>query len=540
MLDAIVIGAGPNGLVAANVLSDAGWSVLVLEANNEPGGAVRTAEVTAPNFRNDLFSAFYPMTAASPVIDDLRLEDWGLVWTHAPKVLAHPRNGHPAAILSRDIDITAASVERSAPGDGDRYRRLFERWCKIAEPLIGSLFRPFPPVRNAVKLLAAAGPSGTFDLARMSLLSVRRMMEEEFRGEAASLLYAGNALHADLTPDTSGSALFGWMLVSLGQQMGFPVPVGGAGAITGALVDRAVANGVELRCGQRVERIAVSKGKLAGVTTADGTHVACRTVVADCDVGNLMLRMIGTDELPSKYTNRLQRFQRAASTFKIDWAVSDPVPWSDPDVVGAGTVHVAESLDELTLTAAQIAMSQIPDKPFLLVGQMTTSDATRSPAGTESLWAYTHIPQRAVRDAGSDGLTGSWDEREVEVFAARMEARIERLAPGFRSRILARHVMGPIQMEERDMNLVGGDISGGTAQLHQQLVFRPLTGFARAETPIKNLYLASASAHPGGAVHGACGANAARAALAHHPVRRAARALSNARHTRAAQKEVQK
>jgi phytoene dehydrogenase-like protein len=518
--DAVVIGAGPNGLVAANVLGDAGWKVLVLEANDAPGGAVRTAEVTAPGFRNDLFSAFYPMTAASPVIDELSLQQFGLEWTHAPKVLAHPRPDGPAAVLSRDVDLTAASLERGAPADGDRYRRLYEQWRQVSTPLMGSLLRPFPPVRDALRLVRAAGLDGTAELARLALLSVRRLIEENFSGEAAALLFAGNALHADLTPDTSGSALFGWMLVGLGQELGFPVPVGGADAITAALVRRAVSRGVDIQCEQLVTRIDLSNGRVAGVTTADGTHIGTRVVLADCDFTTLMTQMVGVDALPSRFLRDLERFQRSSSTFKIDWALSGPAPWSDTDVAGAGTVHIADSLDELTLTSANLAMRRIPDEPFLLVGQMTTSDPSRSPPGTESMWAYTHVPQHAVVDAGSDGITGAWTASDVEAFAARMEGRIEAHAPGFTSRILARHVMSPRDLEEANPNLVGGDISGGTAQLHQQLVFRPLGGRARPETPIPDLFLASASAHPGGAVHGACGANAARAALAHHPIRR--------------------
>jgi phytoene dehydrogenase-like protein len=519
--DAVVIGAGPNGLVAAIVLAAAGWRVVVLEANDEPGGAVRTAEVTAPGFRNDLFSAFYPMTAVSPVISELRLEEFGLEWTHAPKVLAHPRREDSAVVLSRDLDVTAASLDRSAVGDGERFRHLFERWRQIEGPLMGSLLRPFPPVRNAGRLLSSAGFDGMVDLGRMSLLPVRRMVEEEFHGESAALLFAGNALHADLTPDASGSALFGWMLVSLGQHHGFPVPVGGAGSITAALVLKARAHGVDLQCGQRVARIEVADDRVVGVTTTAGDHLACPVVLAGCDARALMLQLVGADRLPSSYLRRLQRFQRAASTIKVDWALSAPVPWSDPAVHGAGTVHIADSLDELTMTAAQLSMRQIPDKPFLLIGQMTTADPTRSPPGTESMWAYTHVPQQPVSDAGDGGVRGEWGRSDIDMFAERMERRIERHAPGFMSCILARHVMGPKELQGRDSNLVGGDISGGTAQLHQQLVFRPITGHARPETPIKNLYLASASAHPGGAVHGACGANAARAALLHNPRRRA-------------------
>jgi phytoene dehydrogenase-like protein len=517
--DAVVIGAGPNGLVAANVLADAGWKVVVLEAADRPGGAVRTEELTAPGFRNDVFSAFYPLAAASPVLADLHLHRDGLRWTHSPKVLAHARPHAPAAVLSRNLDTTVESLNTDRAGDGEAYRRLYARWRTISSPAVGALLRPFPPVREAARLLRAGGIDGTADLARMSLLSLRRMTEEEFSGEAAALLFAGNALHADLTPDMSGSALFGWLLVSLGQQVGFPVPVGGAEEITRALHRRASARDVEVHCGQRVRSIDVREGKVCGVTTDDGTATRCPIVLADCDAITLVFDIVGAEHFPAGYLSGLRRFQRAASTFKIDWALSSPVPWSDPAVVGAGTVHIADSLDELTITTAQLAMRRIPDKPFLLVGQMTTSDSTRSPAGTESLWTYTHVPQHPACDAGPDGLTGAWTDREVEIFADRMEQRIEDKAPGFRSRILARHVMSPRDLQARNPNLIGGDISGGTAQIHQQLIFRPARGMARAETPVPGLFLASASAHPGGGVHGACGANAARAALLHHPLR---------------------
>jgi phytoene dehydrogenase-like protein len=521
VVDAVVIGAGPNGLAAANLLADAGWEVLLLEANDTPGGAVRTAEVTAPGFRNDLFSAFYPMTAASPVFADLELHRWGLEWTHAPSVLAHPREGAPAAILSRDLDVTCASLDRCAPGDGDSFRRIHADWRRVSGPFMETLLRPFPPIRPALRLAAAARVRGLRDLAHLSLLPLRRFVELEMRGESGRLLFAGNALHADLTPESAGSALFGWLLVGLAQEVGFPVPVGGAQRITEALVSRFEAQGGRLECGRRVDKVEVRSGRAVGVVTADGTAVAARhAVLADCDAQQLLLDMVGVEHLPADAVHRLGRIQRASATFKVDWALSSPIPWSDRGAHGAGTVHVAESLDELTITSTQLAIGEVPDKPFLLVGQMTTSDATRSPAGTESAWAYTHVPHDIVRDAGPDGITGSWGDHEGEAFARRMEQRIERLAPGFTNRIIARHVASPPDLQRANANLVGGDVNGGTAQLHQQLIFRPISGLARPETPVRGLYLASASAHPGGAVHGACGANAARAAIAHRRVRR--------------------
>jgi phytoene dehydrogenase-like protein len=214
------------------------------------------------------------------------------------------------------------------------------------------------------------------------------------------------------------------------------------------------------------------------------------------------------------------RFERGPGTIKIDWALAAPIPWRDTAVSGAGTVHLADSSQELTFTNAQLASGLVPDKPFVLLGQMTTSDSSRSPSGTESAWGYAHVPQEIRGDAGTDGITGKWNEGETTAFVRRIEDRIEAHAPGFRDQVIARHVMSPPELEAADENLVLGDLSGGTAQLHQQLLLRPLPGLARAETPIKGLYLASASAHPGSGVHGACGANAARAALFHDRLRR--------------------
>jgi phytoene dehydrogenase-like protein len=217
----------------------------------------------------------------------------------------------------------------------------------------------------------------------------------------------------------------------------------------------------------------------------------------------------------------MQRFQRASGTVKVNWALDAPVPWFDPEVAGAGTVHLADSIDELTMGAAQIATRRLPSDPFLLIGQMTTADATRSPAGTESLWAYTHLPQDSRGDAGDEiDINGQLTGAALDQFVARIESRIEARAPGFASQVIARHVQGPGDLEAANPSLIGGDINGGTSQLHQQLVFRPVPGLGRAETPISGLFLASASAHPGGGVHGACGANAARAALWHDRRRR--------------------
>jgi len=514
MPDAVVIGAGPNGLVAANLLADAGWSVEVLEAQDEPGGAVRHDRGVDPDFTSDLFSSFYPLAAASPVLAGLRLEREGLEWSHAPKVLAHPLLDGRCAVLSRDPDETAASLEAFAPGDGAAWQELREVWERLRPDILDALFTPFPPFRAGARLALRLRAAGGLRLARTMVLPVRRLGEEEFRGEGGRLLLAGNALHADLAPEAAGSGGFGWLMSMLAQTYGFPVPTGGSGALTGALVRRLARRGGSVRCGEQVTEVVVRGGRAVGVRTGSGEEVAARrAVLADVSAPALYGSLVPERHLPGRLLGDLKRFQWDFATFKVDWALNGPVPWACPEAAHAGTVHLAEGVDGLTRFAAQIAMGRVPDRPFALFGQMTTTDPGRSPGGTESAWAYTHVPHRVRGDAGDEGLSGSWDGREQEVMADRVEAQVERYAPGFRGLIRARRVLSPPTMESMDANLHGGAINGGTTAMHQQLVFRPSPGTGRPETPVPGLYLASASAHPGGGVHGAPGANAARAAL---------------------------
>ncbi|WP_328734175.1 phytoene desaturase family protein [Streptomyces bobili] len=514
MPDAVVIGAGPNGLVAANLLADAGWSVDVVEQQPEPGGAVRHDRGVDPRFVNDLFSSFYPLAAASPVLSGLRLQDHGLRWSHAPRVLAHPLSDGRCAVLDRRIDATAASLDAFHDGDGAAWRRLHEIWEGLRPDLLDALFTPFPPLRAGTRLAVRLRAAGGLRLARTLLLPVRRMGAEEFGGEGGRLLLAGNALHADLAPEAAGSGGFGWLMSMLGQTYGFPVPAGGAGALTDALVRRLRSRGGTLRCGLRVDRVVVRDGRAVGVRTADGaTLTARRAVLADVCVPALYGELVEREHLPAQLLADLQRFEWDFATFKVDWALDGPVPWRAEPAARAGTVHLADGLDELTRFAAQIAMRQIPDRPFCLFGQMTTADPARSPHGTESAWAYTHVPHEVVSDAGDEDLTGAWDPKEREIMADRVERQVERFAPGFRALIRARRVLAPPTLQALDGNLRDGAINGGTAGIHQQLVFRPLPGTGRPETPVRGLFLASAGAHPGGGVHGAPGANAARAAL---------------------------
>jgi phytoene dehydrogenase-like protein len=509
--------------VAANLLADAGWRVLVLEAQPEPGGAVRSAELTHPGFVHDLCSAFYPLGVGSPVMRALDLEAHGLRWRYAPLVLAHPSADGGCAVLSTDVDVTAASLDQFARGDGDAWRAFDADFRSLSGPLLDAMTSPIPPVRGALRLAATLGPRGLLDFTRRSLLSVRRLSQEQFAGEGAALLLTGNAMHSDLGPDVPPSGFLGWMLTGLGQQFGFPVPEGGAGQLTAALVRRLTARGGVVRCNACVTRIEVRDRRAVGVALHDGETISApRGVLADVGAPSLYRNLVGEDHLPRRLVADLDRFQYDPATFKIDWALSGPIPWRAEAATGAGTVHLCESMDRFTQVAADLAQDKIPAHPFVLVGQMNKADPSRSPAGTETVWAYTHVPLHVRGDAGGD-LKGVWDAAETESFADRVEAEIEAHAPGFRSLVTGRHVLSPPALEALDANLAGGALGGGTTAFSQQLVFRPVPGLGRAETPVRGLFLASASAHPGGGVHGACGANAARAALAAERVRRLTR-----------------
>jgi len=500
MPDAIVIGAGPNGLVAANLLVDAGWSVQVLEAQDVPGGAVRTAEITEPGFRHDLFSAFYPLGAASPAIRRLGLERWGLEWCHGPLVLAHPRVDGTCAVLSRDLDETAASLDSFAPGDGDAWRRLFRLWLRVRAPLLQGMVTPMPVVLPTLGLARRLGPGDLLRFVRMAILPIRRFAVEEFRGDGAARLVAGNGLHADFGPGTTLGAFFGWLLSALGQDVGFPTPRGGAGALTDALVRRLESKGGTIAYGARVERVLVRRRCAVGVRLAGGEEIgARRAVLADVSAPNLYLGLLRREDVPDRVLRDLRRWQWDWATVKLDWALDSRIPWSSDDARRAPVIHIAEGIDELTVSASELVRGLVPRNPFLVFGQYSMADATRMPAGKETAWAYTRVPQDASVDTAA--------------VADRMEERVEALAPGFRDLIRSRRVRGPSELEREDANLAGGAIGGGTAELYQQLVWRPVTGLGRPETPVAGLYLASSSAHPGGGVHGAPGAIAARAVL---------------------------
>jgi phytoene dehydrogenase-like protein len=407
-------------------------------------------------------------------------------------------------VLHRDPERTAASVEEFAPGDGEAWLRMFDQWCGIRDPFLDALFTPFPPVRAGLRVVRALRTAGFLDLARLAVLPVRRLASENFRGAGAAALLTGNAMHADVPPDAAGSGIFGWLLCMLGQDVGFPVPEGGAQRFADALAERARSRGVVVRTSSRVERVELAGGRAVGVRLEGGERIdARRAVLADVDAPSLYRDLVGLDRLPGRMRRDLDRFQWDHATLKVNWALDATVPWTASEAHGSGTVHLGVDVDGFVEYAADLSLGRVPERPFLLFGQMTTADPTRSPHGTESAWAYTHVPRGALDTPAA-----------VDAHVDRMTSAIERVAPGFSGHVLARSVQSPADLFAADSNLVGGAINAGTSAVHQELVFRPTPGLGRPETPVPGLYLAGASAHPGGGVHGACGWNAARAAMA--------------------------
>ncbi|KUH93703.1 FAD-dependent oxidoreductase [Mycolicibacterium acapulense] len=502
--DAVVIGAGHNGLVAAAMLADEGWDVLVLEAQEQPGGAVKSAELF-PGYVSDLYSAFYPLSVTSPALQALHLEEHGLRWSHSPAVVGHASSAddEDAPLIWRDLDRTAEDFDRRTPGDGARWRDLFAQWQRIKEPLVETLFAPFPPVRGAVGLLRELGTAEALRLAHLLLLPAGVMAEKLFEGEAARLLLLGNAMHADVPIDALGSGVMGYMLIMMAQDGGFPVPVGGAGQLTAALVNRATSAGAHIQCKQQVDRIDVRGRRAVSVHTSGGETVRVRrAVIADTSAPMLYRDLLSADALPESVLQSIDRFVWDTPVLKINYALDAPIPWRSQSLSDAGTVHLGADHDGLIRWMADLNTGTVPLHPFLLFGQMTTADPSRSPAGTESAWAYTHLPRGVADDASADQLS------------AAVDVVLEKHAPGFSDHIVGKTIQRPSDLEASDANLHAGAVNGGTSQLFQQLIFRPFPGFGGAETPVENVFLGSAGASPGGGVHGVCGRNAAHAALA--------------------------
>jgi phytoene dehydrogenase-like protein len=500
---AVVVGAGPNGLAAAITLAEAGREVTVLEAADRPGGAVATEELTLPGFKHDVFSSVYPASAASPVFARWPLERHGLRWVHPTACYAHPLPEGRAAVLFRDVDATAASLDALAAGDGERWRAFVTPYLRHFGALRATMLSGFPPVLGPARLLAGLRLGGTLEFARLLLAPASALGDELFRSGGSRAWLYGAALHGDVPPGGAGSAIAAAYLNLLGHAVGWPSPEGGAARLADALVGHLSSLGGHVRTGARVTRIAIERGRVAGVEV-DGEPVPATVVVADV-LPAALLDLCG-DALDGRYAAALRRFRLGPATVKVDWALDGPIPWEHADVAGAGTVHVGGEEDEVLAATTHVGTG-LPEQPFLLLGQQSVADATRAPEGKHTAWAYTHGPQRA----DWAGQT----ERLVEA----MEAQVERFAPGFRDRILARHVLGPADLAGRNDNVAGGDVGGGSYGL-DQVIFRPLPGLSPYRTPVRGLTLGSAATFPGGAVHGVPGRAAARVALAEARIRR--------------------
>jgi phytoene dehydrogenase-like protein len=483
MPDAIVIGAGPNGLAAAVALARAGRETLVVEEAASPGGAVRSAALTLPGFVHDVHSAVHPVAVASPAFAAIGLERHGLRWSEPELPLAHPLENGVALALHRDVGATARSLETVEPGSGAAYERAFAPLVDAWPALRPVLFGRFPPAVASVGALRALGGRGSVEAVWLLASSVERL--ERSQGSAAAALVGGSALHSDVPLRAPGSAAVGVVLGLLGHVVGWPSPVGGAGRLTDALVAALVEAGGAVRTGSRADRIEVVGGRVAAVHL-DGERLACREVVADVSPGELV-RLAG-GALRRSYREALGGFRQ------VDWALSGPVPWIAEACRHAGTVHVGGRLPELLDGSRALRAGRLPPAPFLLCGQQSIADRSRAPDGCHTLWAYGHVPRSADWSAGG------------EAHADRIEERIESFAPGFRALVLGRAIQTPWDLERADRNLVGGDVGGGSMR-PLQLIRRPTIRPYR--TPVAGLVLGSASTPPGGGVHGVCGWNAA-------------------------------
>jgi phytoene dehydrogenase-like protein len=497
MVDALVIGAGPNGLVAGATLARHGWKVLVLEAKDRPGGAVWSEELTLPGYRHDVGAAFFPFADDSPAFRHLDLVGAGLQWCNARFESCHPAPDRSTATISRDVDLAV----RSFGADGMAWRRLAEWQRAMGSRLVEALLAPLPAFgpawRLGVRHLAHLGFAG--------LTTTATFARRHFQTEAARRVVPGLALHVDLGPEDFAGTGLGLVLALLASAAGFRVPVGGARSITEALVRRLQGHGGVLQLGIHADKVVVRGGRAVAVRTNHGDEIAVRrAVLADVGAPALYFRLLDGKDVPGWLARSLRRFRYGWGTFKMDWALAGPVPWTVAEGRESAVVHAGDSVADLIAFTRQVRAGQLPDNPYLVIGQQSLADPSRAPAGAHTLWAYSRVPNE---------MPGGWAQHR-EAFADRIERRIEGLAPGFRALIQARAVHSPADLEAMDENLVGGDLGGGSACFTQQLFFRPAFPYFRYRTPVRGLYLASASAHPGAGVHGACGFNAARAALA--------------------------
>jgi phytoene dehydrogenase-like protein len=465
-LDAVVVGAGPNGLAAAIVLAEAGLSVKVFERSSTVGGGSRTAELTLPGFQHDVCSAIHPLALASPFFKKLDLATLGVDWIEPQVLLAHPLDDGSAATLMPSVQETAASLGI----DGHRYERLISPVVrnidKIIEETFGKVFVPSHPVamaRFGVRAIrSAAGMAGAL-----------------FEDERARALLPGISAHAIVPLTQPATASFGLMFAAVGHAYGWPLAAGGSQAVADAMAARLKNLGGDIETDREVRSL------------ADLPPARARVF----DVTPKQLMAICGEALPASYRRRLGRFRYGPGIFKADWALSGPIPWKAQECASAGTVHLGGTLDEIVASEAAVAVGRYPEMPYMVTAQQSLFDPSRAPGDNHTYWAYCHVPNGSTVD-----------------MTQAMENQIERFAPGFRDLVIERRTMDPAEMERHDPNYVGGDINGGSAEL-RQLFTRPVVSLDPYATPARGIFMCSSSTPPGGGVHGMCGHNAALSVL---------------------------
>jgi phytoene dehydrogenase-like protein len=462
---ACVVGAGPNGLAAAIVLAQAGVAVDVFEAEATAGGAVRSMELTLPGFIHDFGSAVHPWVVGSPFFSSLPLRDYGLEWIHSPAPLAHPLDDGTAVVLERDL----RDAEASLGVDGKAWRRLLGPFVEDWQGFAPEILRPVHLFSRHPLLMARFG--------MFAFRSAESLAASAFRDERTRALFAGCAAHSFLKMDDTLSGAFGILLAVAAHAVGWPIPRGGSQSITNPL------------CGH----LATLGGAVKTLTRIDNLDTLRNYDVVLCDVGPRQLMRIAGGRLSDEYRRRLENYRYGPGAFKVDYALSQPIPWKAKECARAATVHLGGSFAEIAASENAMATGQPPERPFMILAQPSLFDPTRAPSGKHTAWAYCHVPNGSKFD-----------------MLPRMEAQIERFAPGFRDCVLATKVFSPADLEAMDANLVGGDIGGGAMDL-RQFLFRPTR--MQYATSAKDIYLCSSSTPPGGGVHGMCGYHAARMAV---------------------------
>ena len=466
--DAVVVGAGPNGLAAAIVLARAGRSVLVLEAAETVGGGSRTAELTLPGFRHDVCSAIHPLAVASPLFAELPLGDHGLVWIDPPAALAHPLDDGTAALLLESVDATAETLKV----DAQAYRRLMR-------PLVADARTIIQEIQGPLRLSPLRHPLAMARYGLQALLPASLFARRRFRGTHARALFAGMAAHSMLRLEQPISAAFGLTLAMSAHAVGWPIARGGSRRIVDALAAHLRELGGAIVTGCRVNALS----ELA----------PCAAVLFDLTPRQVVA--IAGDALPSRYRRKLEAYRYGPGVFKVDYALDGPIPWRAQECLRAGTVHLGGTLPEIAASERAVARGRVPERPFVLVAQQSLFDTTRAPKGKHTVWAYCHVPHGSGADM-TEAIT----------------AQVERFAPGFRDRVMATHTMTAVELEQYNANYVGGDINGGIQDLGQ-LFTRPTLRLNPYTTPNPRLFICSSATPPGGGVHGMCGYWAARAAL---------------------------